>query len=69
MFQHPSRATCPVCCEVFTSFKDAVVHLSSAQDETHLAFRGIHVIMEDDNTVEMRAAIALSLAPGNGTVN
>ena len=69
MFQHPSRATCPVCCELFTSFKDAVVHLSSAQDEAHLAFRGIHVIVEDDNNVEMRAAIALSLAPGNGTVN
>jgi hypothetical protein len=68
MFQHPSRATCPVCCEVFTSFKDAVVHLSSAQDQAHLAFRGIHVIVEGDDDVEMRAAIALSLAPGNGTV-
>lgn len=67
MFQHPSRATCPVCCEVFTSFKDAVVHMSSAQDEAHAAFR--YHDAQDDNDVEMRAAIALSLAPGCVTVH
>ncbi len=65
MFQHPSRATCPVCCEVFTSFKDAVVHLSSAQDEAHAAFRALERRQrEEARTAREEARTTLTRASG-----